>query len=44
MRTMKYIGRFSVLTTLLLLSCMTVVAQPRAAMQGLMTLKTYKTG
>ena len=44
MRTMKYIVRFSVLTTLLLLSCMTVVAQPRAAMQGLMTLKTYKTG
>lgn len=41
---MKYTTKLFVLTLLFLASCTITFAQPRTAVQGLLTIKTYKTG
>lgn len=41
---MKYTTKLLVLTLLFLASCTITFAQPRTAVQGLLTIKTYKTG
>lgn len=41
---MKYTTKLFVLTLLFLASCTITFAQPRTALQGLLTIKTYKTG